>query len=242
MNNKEEDLIVEAVQPDYIGHRQRLKARFVTDVGRSMPDYEMLELLLMYAIPRRDVKPLAKELMRHYVGLANLLGAPIEDLMSRPGVGNNVAILLKLVHACANKMCWENLENKDAPRLGDKRRLVEYCRTRIGHGTREQLLIIYLNVHGEFLRDEIEQVGTLDAVMISPREVVTKALAYKASKLIIVHNHPSGDTTPSKMDIAMTKELKMALKTVEIKLEDHLIVSNRGYYSMRDHLPFMSQF
>lgn len=229
-------------QPDYIGHRQRLKARFIADLGRSMPDYEMLELLLTYALPRRDVKPLAKELIRHYLNLANVLVAPPDELMNLKGVGSNAAILLAAIHACARKITWENLENRDTPVFSDKKMIAEFCRSSIGHAGQEQLLVIYIDIHGKYLRDEIEQTGTIGSVMINPRDIVQKALMYKASRIIISHNHPSGDCTPSKSDIDMTKDLLAALKTVKIRLEDHIIISDRDSFSMRDHFPFMNIF
>ncbi len=230
------DFPITAEIPDYIGHRQRLKARFATDKGRSMPDYELLELILMYALPRKDVKPLAKILIRHYTSLANVLAAPIDELMNIPGVGNNTAILLALCHACSNKICWENLENRDGPILSSKKKIVEYSRTRIGYEGQEQVLILYLDVHGCYIRDSVEQSGTLDAVMLSPRDIIAKMLMYKAKRIILIHNHPSGDSTPSKSDIAMTKELVKALNTVNMQIDDHIIISKRGYYSFCEHL------
>lgn len=226
--------------PDYIGHRQRLKARFLSDFGRSMPDYEVLELLLMYAIPRKDVKPLAKALLKKYLNLANILVAPPTELMEVEGIGYNAAVLCALVHTCANKICWENLDNRDVPMMTDKKKIAEYCRTKIGYAGQEQLLVIYMDIHGRFIAEDTEQVGTINAVMISPREIIAKAIRNKASKIIISHNHPSGDCTPSKADIEMTKELKSALKMVGIYLEDHIVISPREYYSMKDHLPFMN--
>lgn len=226
--------------PDYIGHRQRLKSRFITDRGRSMPDYEILELLLTYAIPRRDVKPIAKELIKRYINLANIFVAPIEELIKIKGLGNNAAVLCALIHTCSSKVCWENMHNKDAPTMTDKRYLIEYCRSVIGRGGQEQLLVIYIDKHGRFIRDSIEQVGTIDAVIICPRDIIAKALMYNAYAIIIAHNHPSGDCTPSKADIQMTKQLKEGLKTVGIGLFDHVIISSQSSYSMKEHLPFMN--
>jgi len=227
-------------QPDYIGHRQRLKARFMSDGGNSMPDYEMLELLLSMAIPRKDTKPLAKALIKHYMNLANVLAAPPAELMNISGVGPNVAFYCSFIQACAKKICWANLYNNDVPVMTDKKRIVEYCRASIGHAGREELLVIFLDIHGRYLHDNIEQVGTIGSVVISPRDIVEKALLYKASKVIIAHNHPSGSCAPSVADIKMTKELKDALKTVQIELVDHIIISPREYYSMKDYVPFMN--
>jgi len=227
-------------EPGYIGHRQRLKARFLADGGKSMPEYELLELLLMYAIPRQDVKPLAKKILQEYYNLANVLVAPSTELVKSKGIGVNVAVLCGLIHICAKKICWENLFNRDVPVLSDKKRLAEYCRASIGYAQEEQLQVIYLDIHGQYIQDNVEQVGTIGAVMISPRDIVSKALDYKASRVIIAHNHPSGSCTPSKADIDMTKQVKEALKTVQIVLEDHIIISPREYYSMKEHLPFMN--
>ena len=239
--NKEKSNEEEKETPDYVGHRQRLKARYSADEGRSMPDYELLELLLTYAIPRRDVKPLAKSLMRQYLNLSNILATPIGEIMDFPGVGSNAAVLLSLVHAFAKKITWENLENKDAPILTDRRRIVEYCRSCIGYAKEEQLLIIYLDIHGRYIKDNIEQVGTIDSVFLNPRDIIGKAINNKACGIILAHNHPSGDCTPSRSDIELTRELKTVLKSVRIKLEDHIVISTHGYYSMKEHFPFMHQ-
>ena len=225
---------------DVIGHRERLSARFITDKGLSMPDYELLELLLTFAIPRRDVKPEAKRLLKHFLNLANVLTSPIEELMQIEGIGKKSALLCGVVHACANKISWENLNNRDTPKLTDKKKIFEFCRTRIGYAPQEQVLIIYLDIHGEYMRESIEQVGTTGAVMLSPKEITKKALMYGASRIIVSHNHPSGNCTPSKADIEMTQKIKMALSSVDLILEDHIIISPREAYSMKDHLPFMN--
>lgn len=226
--------------PDYLGHRKRLRLKFASDEGRTMLDYELLELLLTYALPRQDVKPLAKLLIRHYKNYANVIAAPIEELMAIPGVGSYTAVLIKVVHATVNKVCWEHLDNRDSPILNDKKSLVEYCRSRIGYAGEERILVIYQDIHGNYIKDEIMQVGTIDAVFLSPREIIGKSILLKASEIIVVHNHPSGEFTPSKADIEQTKILKDALKQVRVKLQDHIVISKRGYYSMREHFPFMN--
>ncbi|MCM1324425.1 MAG: DNA repair protein RadC [Acetobacter sp.] len=236
---RDDEIKITPETPDYIGHRQRLKARFVTDGGRSMPDYELLELILMYALPRKDVKPLAKSLIRRYTNLASVLAAPVAELLNAPGVGSNTATLFALIHAAANKICWENLENRDGPILSSKNKIVEYCRTRIGYEGQEQVLVMYLDVHGCFIRDSVEHSGTIDSVLISPREIIAKMMMYNAKGVILIHNHPSGDTTPSKSDIQITKELIKALKTVDMFIDDHLIISTRGYYSFRERLSML---
>lgn len=227
---------VKEPKPDYVGHRQRLKARFVVDKGRSMPDYELLELILSYAIPRRDVKPLAKAMLKHYMNLANIIVAPTEELMNFPGIGDNAAILCSVVHACLNKVCWENLDNNDLPILTDKSKIAEYCRARIGYAGQEHLLVIYLDTKGKFMRESIEQAGTLNSVAISPAEIARKVLRYNAKSIIISHNHPSGDPTPSRADIEITMALIESLKTVDAKLIDHIVISQRGHFSMADKI------
>jgi len=225
--------------PDYFGHRQRLKARFVADMGKTMADYELLELILIYAIPRKDVKPLAKALLRRYSNLASVLAAPLDNLLKNEGVGESVAILCGIIHACANKISWENLENKDAPILSNKKLIVDYCCSCIGYSGQEHLLIIYLNKHGKYIAQNIEQVGTIDAVMISPREIVSKALNHNAAAIILAHNHPSGNATPSNADIEMTKQVVRALKAIGVRVDDHLIVTPGSYYSMQEKVPFI---
>lgn len=224
---------------DYIGHRQRLKARYITDEGYSMPDYELLELLLMYAIPRKDVKPLAKSLMKKYLSLGNVLAAPIENLLNFSGIGSNAAVLISLVHSCAKKITWENLESEHGPIMTNRSKIVEYCRSCIAYANQEQLLIIYLDIYGRYITDKIEQVGTINAVSLNAREIIAQAITNKACGIILSHNHPSGDSTPSESDIRLTKELKTALKAVQIKLEDHIIITPQNYFSMKEHLPFM---
>ena len=226
--------------PDYIGHRQRLKSRFLADLGKTMPDYELLELILAMAIPRRDTKPLAKQLLKQYMSLANVLVAPPEELAEIKGIGENATVMCALIHACAKRICWENMYAHDVPVMTDKKRVVEYCRTVIGYAGQERLMVIYLDIHGKYLRDSIEQSGTIGMVMINPRDIVEKALMYKASRIIIAHNHPSGSCAPSKADIEMTKSLKEALKTMNMALEDHIVISPQEYYSFKENLPFMS--
>ena len=198
--------------PDYFGHRQRLKARFVADMGKTMADYELL---------------------------ASVLAAPLDNLLKNEGVGESVAILCGIIHACANKISWENLENKDAPILSNKKLIVDYCRSCIGYSGQEHLLIIYLNKHGKYIAQNIEQVGTIDAVMISPREIVSKALNHNAAAIILAHNHPSGNATPSNADIEMTKQVVHALKAIGVRVDDHLIVTPGSYYSMQEKVPFI---
>jgi DNA repair protein RadC len=227
---------------DYIGHRQRLKARFLTDRGRSMPDYELLELVLMFALPRKDVKPLAKMLIKEYKSLAGVLTAPTAELIEFEGLGHHASTLFSVIHACVNKICWENLEKADSPILEDKTDIVEYCRTKIGYAKEENLLVIYLSATGKYLKHNIEQVGSTTAVMINPQDIARNAILNRATSVIVSHNHPSGDCSPSNADIEMTLQLKTALKAVGIGLMDHIIISSKEYYSFVEKSYFMKDF
>ena len=228
-NNKKQEDITDS--PDYIGHRQRLKMRYLSDDGRSMPDYELLELILMYAIPRRDVKPLAKSLIRQYGSLAAVLTTPSQELINISGVSANIAVLCSLFHTCSNKICWENLENKDAEKFINKAELVEYCRSKIGYDSQEKVLVIYLNNKKEILSQDIENTGTSSAVIISHKDIGRKALLSNASYIIISHNHPNGECTPSRADIEMTQRLSDTLNNLNITVLDHIIISKTQYYS-----------
>ena len=229
----------EDTTPDYIGHRQRLKARFLSDNGRSMPDYELLELVLMYALPRKDVKPLSKALIKEYKSLAGALTAPSAELVAFEGLGTHAATLFSLIHACVNKICWENLERDASPILEDKTEIIEYCRAKIGYAKEENLLVIYLSATGKYLKHNIEQVGSTSAVMINPQDIARCAILNRATSVIVAHNHPSGDCAPSNADIDMTLKLKAALKTVGIGLTDHIIISSKSYYSFVEKSYFM---
>ena len=237
MNNKE--IPEEGENPSYLGHRQRLKARFLADLGRSMPDYELLELILMYALPRKDVKPLAKELIKEYNSLAGVLTSPTDELINITGVGSNVATLFSLIHACSNKICWEQLENNKTPILSDKTEIVEFCRSKIGYAKQENVLVIYLGKKGKYIKHSIEQVGTTSMVMINSQSIARNSLVYSAEGVIICHNHPSGTCSPSRADIEMTMQLKNSLTSIGIKLVDHIIISSKEYYSFAEKSYFM---
>lgn len=229
MNKKEENKVKK--EPDYVGHRQRLKARFLSDLGRSMPDYEILELVLMYAIPRRDVKPLAKELLREYKTLSAVIAADQSSLTDFPGLGSSAVTLFSLIHSCVNKICWENLEKNNEPILRSMTEVVEYCRSHIGYEKQEKLLVIYLGSKFKYIKHSLEQTGTTSAVMINPQQIARNALLCNAASVIVCHNHPSGECSPSKSDIEMTLNLKQSLEGVGIGLTDHIIISPKEHYS-----------
>ena len=221
-------------EPDYLGHRERLRRRFLLGGGRDMPDYELLELLLTIAIPRRDVKPLAKELIRKFGSFAEVVNAPLEELMLVKGVKENTAAVLRIVRECSVRSSWQSLRGMDAPVISDFDAMVDYCRSAMAYQTVEEFRIIFLNSKLYVIGEEIQQRGTVDQVAIHPREVIKSAMMHGASAMILVHNHPSGIVTPSKADMEITKRIKEAVEAVSIRLFDHLIISKSSVYSFHN--------
>lgn len=221
-------------EPDYLGYRERLRRRFLLGGGRDMPDYELLELLLTIAIPRRDVKPLAKELIRKFGSFAEVVNAPLEELMLVKGVKENTAAVLRIVRECSVRSSWQSLRGMDAPVISDFDAMVDYCRSAMAYQTVEEFRIIFLNSKLYVIGEEIQQRGTVDQVAIHPREVIKSAMMHGASAMILVHNHPSGIVTPSKADMEITKRIKEAAEAVSIRLFDHLIISKSSVYSFHN--------
>lgn len=221
-------------EPDYLGHRERLRRRFLLGGGRDMPDYELLELRLTIAIPRRDVKPLAKELIRKFGSFAEVVNAPLEELMLVKGVKENTAAVLRIVRECSVRSSWQSLRGMDAPVISDFDAMVDYCRSAMAYQTVEEFRIIFLNSKLYVIGEEIQQRGTVDQVAIHPREVIKSAMMHGASAMILVHNHPSGIVTPSKADMEITKRIKEAAEAVSIRLFDHLIISKSSVYSFHN--------
>lgn len=221
-------------EPDYLGHRERLRRRFLLGGGRDMPDYELLELLLTIAIPRRDVKPLAKELIRKFGSFAEVVNAPLEELMLVKGVKENTAAVLRIVRECSVRSSWQSLKGTDAPVISDFDAMVDCCRSAMAYQMVEEFRIIFLNSKLYVIGEEIQQRGTVDQVAIHPREVIKSAMMHGASAMILVHNHPSGIVTPSKADMEITKRIKEAAEAVSIRLFDHLIISKSSVYSFHN--------
>ena len=221
-------------EPDYLGHRERLRRRFLLGGGRDMPDYELLELLLTIAIPRPDVKPLAKELIRKFGSFAEVVNAPLEELMLVKGVKENTAAVLRIVRECSVRSSWQSLKGTDAPVISDFDAMVDYCRSAMAYQMVEEFRIIFLNSKLYVIGEEIQQRGTVDQVAIHPREVIKSAMMHGASAMILVHNHPSGIVTPSKADMEITKRIKEAAEAVSIRLFDHLIISKSSVYSFHN--------
>lgn len=213
------------------GHRERLRARFDKAGVDGVQDYELMELILFRAIPRRDVKPLAKDLIAKFGGFAQTLAAPVERLTEIKGVSENVARELKIVHAASVKLAQERILNR--PVISSWNDLLSYCRTAMADEKTELFRILFLDKKNILIADEVQQRGTVDHTPVYPREVVKRALELGASAIILVHNHPSGDPTPSQSDISMTNEIVKAAKALHIKVHDHIVVGHKHHASFK---------
>ena len=206
------------------GHRDRLRARFKRAGVDAVHDYELLELILFRAIPRRDVKPLAKEIICVFGGLPQALAAPIERLTEIKGVSENAALEMKIVQAASIKLAQARVLNR--PVISSWNDLLSYCRAAMADEKTEMFRILFLDKKNILIADEVQQRGTVDHTPVYPREVVKRALELGASALILVHNHPSGDPTPSRADIEMTREIMNAASALKIRLHDHLVIGH----------------
>ena len=222
-------------QPDYLGHRQRLKQRFLRGEGRDMADYELLELLLTFAIPRRDVKPLAKKLIQTFGNFANVIAAPEHSLKEISGIKENSVTILKLVKVGAQRLSWQNLASDDLPVLLNIDSLIDYCRSTIAYSDVEELHLLYLDAKLKIIGSELIQRGSVTAVSASPREIVKNAINKNATGLIMAHNHPSGSPKPSDNDITLTKKVEQACQLMGIKLHEHIIITRADYFSFLEH-------
>lgn len=218
--------------PSYIqDHRKRLRARFMEGGAAAMPDYELLELVLFRAIPRQDVKPLARRLLDRFGDFNRVLSAPTARLTEVQGVGDAVVQELKIVEAAAHRMARARVMNRAV--LSSWEALLDYCHTSMAHRETEQFRVLYLDRKNVLIADEEQARGTVDHVPVYPREVVKRALELNASALILVHNHPSGDPTPSESDIVMTTQVQEAAQVLGLVLHDHLIIGKSRELSFR---------
>lgn len=218
-------------KPHYLGHRQRLRERFLTGGPEALADYELIELLLFQAQPRGDMKPLAKALIARFGSFAAVLAASPRDLAEVQGVKEASVVALKTVQAAALRMTRQELVAK--PIINSWKKLVEYCHAAMAHQKVEQFRLLFLDGKNALIADEVQQTGTVNHTPVYTREVVKRALELGASALVMVHNHPSGDPTPSKDDIAMTKEVAAAAEKLGIALHDHLIIGRKGHVSLK---------
>jgi DNA repair protein RadC len=217
----------------YEGHRGRLKARFDSVGQDGLHDYELVELVLFSAIPRRDTKPIAKELIEKFKSFAEIINAPPDQLKKVKGVGDAVVLQFKIVREAAQKLLKEEIFDKEQPVFASWEAVVGYCRAKMGRETVEQFHVLFLDKKNRLIKEELQQRGTVDHTPAYPREIVKRALELSATAVILVHNHPSGDTTPSKADIEMTRAIADAAKSLNITVHDHIIVSRNGFSSLR---------
>ncbi|MDS7597108.1 RadC family protein [Agrobacterium tumefaciens] len=221
----------EQEEAHYHGHRDRLRARYRDGGDGALADYELLELLLFRLIPRRDTKPIAKALIARFGTLGGVLGAPLALLQEVKGVGEAVALDLKLVASVSQRMLKSEIRNKQV--LGSWSSVIDYCHAAMAHEAREQFRILFLDKRNVLIADEIQGRGTVDHTPVYPREVVRRALELSSTALILVHNHPSGDPTPSRADIEMTKTIIDTAKPLGIAVHDHIIIGKDGHVSFK---------
>jgi DNA repair protein RadC len=217
--------------PHYHGHRERLRGRFRDAGADAVSDYELLELVLFRAIPQRDIKPLAKDLIARFGSFAEAVAAPSARLAEIKGMGEAAVTELKIVHAAASRLARGKVSKRTV--LSSWSSVIDYCRTAMAYEDKEQFRLLFLDKRNQLIADEVQQIGTVDHTPVYPREVVKRALELSATALILVHNHPSGDPTPSRADIQMTQSIIDVAKPLGIAVHDHIIVGKEGHASFK---------
>ena len=217
--------------PHYHGHRERLRARFRDAGSDAVTDYELLELVLFRALPRRDVKPLAKALIAKFGSFAEVIAAPPQRLAEVAGLGDSAITEFKVVQAAAHRLARGEVKRR--PVLSSWSSVIDYCRAAMAFADKEQFRILFLDKRNQLIADELQQIGTVDHTPVYPREVVKRALELSATAVILVHNHPSGDPTPSRADIQMTQAIVEIARPLGISVHDHLIVGKEGHASFK---------
>jgi DNA repair protein RadC len=217
--------------PHFHGHRERLRTRFMEAGSEALADYEMLELVLFRAVPRRDVKPLAKNLLARFGSFAEVISAPPARLAEVDGLSEAAITEFKIVQAAAHRLAKGQVRKR--PVLASWSAVLDYIRAAQAFAEKEQFRILFLDKRNQLIADEIQQQGTVDHTPVYPREVVKRALELSSTAIILVHNHPSGDPTPSQADIEMTRQIASAAKPLGVALHDHIIVGKDGHVSLR---------
>ncbi len=217
--------------PHYLGHRERLRERFHGAGPDALSDYELLEMVLFAAQPRRDMKPLAKSLLKKFGSFAEVIHAPEARLREVKGVGDVTINGLKLIAAAAHRIAKGEL--KQRAMLSSWADVIDYCRTSMAFADKEQFRILFLDKRNQLIADEVQQTGTVDHTPVYPREVIKRALELSATAVLLVHNHPSGDPTPSQADIQMTRAIIDIATPLGIAVHDHIIVGKNGHASMK---------
>jgi DNA repair protein RadC len=217
--------------PHYLGHRERLRERFLDAGPDAVTEYELLELVLFRAIPRRDVKPLAKALIAKFGSFGEVVSAQRPRLREIDGLGEAAIAEIKIVQAAANRLARGQAKKRTV--LSSWSAVLDYCRSTMAFAEKEQFSIIFLDKRNQIIADEVQQKGTVDHTPVYPREVVKRALELSATAIILVHNHPSGDPTPSRADIQMTQSIVEIAKPLGISVHDHIIVGKEGHTSFK---------
>lgn len=220
--------------PHYYGHRRRLKDKFLNSPKGSFTELELLEMFLFWSIPRRDVKPIAKNLINHFGSLSGIMNATQEKLKSIENITQNTYLNIILLKEIIDKILQGNVIKTNI--LSSWSALIDYLKVSMGKLKTEEFRILFLNKKNILIADELQPYGTVDQTPVYPREIIKRALFHEASALILVHNHPSGNNTPSKADILITKKIIEACKTVNINVHDHIIVTNNSTYSFKSNL------
>ena len=222
---------VASARPDQLGHRERLRDRFLEGGADALPDYELMELVLFAAVQRRDMKPLAKKLIETFGSFAEAIAAPRARLLEVDGVGDSVVAQLKIVEAAALRLSKGRVLNR--PALSSWNALLDYCTAAMARSPHEEFRVLFLDRKNILIADEVQSKGTVDHTPVYPREIVKRALELGATAFILVHNHPSGDPTPSRQDIEMTREIAAAAKALKIAVHDHLVIGRSGHASFK---------
>ncbi|WOJ89028.1 DNA repair protein RadC [Methylocapsa polymorpha] len=217
--------------PHYLGHRERLRERFRKGGADALAEYELLELILFRAMPRRDVKPLAKALVARFGSFAEVVAARPERLHEIEGLGDAAIVELKIIEAAARRLAKSSIEKR--PSMSSFAAVVDYCRTAMAFLDREEFRILFLDKKNFLIADEVQGVGTVDHAPVYPREIMRRALELSASAIILVHNHPSGDPEPSTDDIYLTHQIIAVGKPLKVAVHDHLIIGKHGHASLK---------
>jgi DNA repair protein RadC len=217
-------------EPHFLGHRARVKEKFLKSPS-SLQDYELLELSLFWALPRKDTKPIAKQMLSDLKNLAGIIYADSDKLLSIEGVTQGMLVNFTVIREFLDRVLKQNIINTHV--LNSWNALIEYLQTSMGSMKTEQFRIIFLNSKNIIVADELQSLGTVDQTSLYPREVVKRALFHEATAIILVHNHPSGDPKPSKADVELTKEVVQACATFNITVHDHVIISKKRFFSFK---------
>jgi len=220
-----------AAPPHFLGHRERLRERFRKGGADALAEYELLELILFRAMPRRDVKPLAKSLIARFGSFAEAVAARPERLREIEGLGEAAIVELKVIEAAAKRLAKSSIENR--PSLSSFSAVVDYCRTAMAFLDREEFRVLFLDKKNHLIADEVQGVGTVDHAPVYPREIMRRALELSACAIILVHNHPSGDPQPSTDDIHLTHQIIAVGKPLKVAVHDHLIIGKHGHVSLK---------